>query len=225
MITDRLQDMLFLPLSMIAFNQCNALIEMLDNIQSEADKDLWKFQWNSSGCSTRKVYLELNKYPKAPVIFKWIWKSPCLSKHKFFFWLMIQDRVNTRDLLTRKNFHVESTSCVLCDDSVLETMPHLFFSCKFSTEFWEKLGETRETELQLNEMIMEAKNRSVNSFFKIAMMAGCWSLWNHRNKIIFDNEQRNLNTCYMFFKLAIEDIRHRVKPSLKEGMQNWLDNL
>ena len=134
-------------------------------------------------------------------------------------------RSNTRDLLTRKKIHVESKSCVLCDASVLETMPHLFFSCTFSVEFWDKLGETWDMNLQLNAMIMEAKNRSINSFFKIAMMAGCWSLWNHRNKIIFDNEQRSMNTCYNFFKSAIEDIRHRVKPSLKEGMQTWIDSL
>ena len=138
---------------------------------------------------------------------------------------MIQDRVNTRDLLTRKKIHVETTSFVLCDDSVLETMPHLFFSCKFSMEFWNKLGESWDIELQFNDMIMDAKNRSGNNFFKIAMMAGCWSLWNHRNKIIFDNEQRSMNTCSAFFKASIEDIRHRVKPSLKEGMQAWIDNL
>lgn len=112
-INDRLQNLFFLPLSMIAFDQSNELKEMLNNIQNDGDKDLWKFPWNSPGYSTRKVYLELNKYPKALVIFKWIWKSPCLPKHKLFFWLMIQDKINTRDMLTRKNF-MSNQQIVFC---------------------------------------------------------------------------------------------------------------
>jgi hypothetical protein len=39
---------------------------------------------------------------------------------------MLQDRLNTGDLLVRKNFHVEDPTCVLCDDDTLETLTHLF---------------------------------------------------------------------------------------------------
>ena len=44
----------------------------------------------------------------APVLMRWIWKSCVLPKHKFFFWLLLQDRLNTRDPLARKNFTVSS---------------------------------------------------------------------------------------------------------------------
>ena len=74
-------------------------------------------------------------------------------------------------------------------------------------------------------MLIEAKNRSHNPFFKLSMIAGCWSIWNHRNKIIFDNEQRSMAACLDLFKLSVSLIQHRVKPSLKEGMQDWLDLL
>jgi hypothetical protein len=57
------------------------------------------------------------------------------------------------------------------------------------------------------------------------MMAGCWSIWNQRNSIIFDNVQRDLDSCFNFFKTSLGLIRHRIKPSLKEGMQDWLDTL
>ena len=74
MINDRLQDIFFLPLSIIGFEQYNELRDMINNIPNGAEMDMWKFHWNSPGYSTRKVYLELNKYPEVHVVFKWIWK-------------------------------------------------------------------------------------------------------------------------------------------------------
>uniref|UniRef100_A0A0A8ZD98 Reverse transcriptase zinc-binding domain-containing protein n=1 Tax=Arundo donax TaxID=35708 RepID=A0A0A8ZD98_ARUDO len=32
-----------------------------------------------------------------------MWKSCAQGKHKFFFWLLLKDRLNTRNLLKRKN--------------------------------------------------------------------------------------------------------------------------
>ena len=104
-------------------------------------------------------------------------------------------------------------------------MLHLFFSCDFSQNFWWKINEEWNTDLEFIDMLMEAKRRSSNPFFKIAMIAGCWSIWNHRNSIIFDGNHRDPDLCYDFFKASVHDIRHRVKPSLKEGMQSWIDLL
>jgi hypothetical protein len=54
------------------------------------------------------------------------------------------------------------------------------------------------------------------------MTAGCWSIWNHKNKIIFDRIRRDMQVCYHSFKGYVEIVRHTAKPSLKEGMQpSW----
>jgi hypothetical protein len=87
------------------------------------------------------------------------------------------------------------------------------------------LGIEWNTDLQIMEMLTEANDRSNNIFFKESMMVGCWSIWNQRNRIIFENDQRDIETCFAFFKLSISQVRHRVKPSLKEGMQDWIDHL
>jgi hypothetical protein len=81
-------------------------------------------------------------------------------------------------------------------------------------------GATDALDFDLINMIIDAKNRSSNLFFKEALMCGCWSIWNERNGIIFDGKYRYLNRCYSFLKSSVGMIRHRVKPSLKEGMQN-----
>ena len=124
-----------LPLSLIASDKHDSLVEMINQISESNSVDSWCFPWNGENYSTKKVYTALTKATDAAPPFKWIWKSPCLPKHKLFFWLLIQDRLNTKDMVDRKHFYVESTDSVLCDLSSRETMDHLFFTCDFSRFF------------------------------------------------------------------------------------------
>jgi hypothetical protein len=44
----------------------------------------------------------------APQMFSWLWESACQAKNKSFFWLLMHDRLNTRNWLGRKNFVLPS---------------------------------------------------------------------------------------------------------------------
>jgi hypothetical protein len=44
-----------------------------------------------------------------------------------FFWLLLNDQLNTRNLLHRKCFNIPSTNCVLSSNDLEETQKHLFF--------------------------------------------------------------------------------------------------
>jgi hypothetical protein len=57
------------------------------------------------------------------------------------------------------------------------------------------------------------------------LIAGCWSIWIQRNNMIFEHHNRDLWACFDHFKVSISTIRHKIKPSLKEGLQDWLDHL
>jgi hypothetical protein len=61
-----------------------------------------------------------------------IWKSCNLPWQKFFAWLLMNHRLNTKDLMTHKHSYVEFNDCVLCDNCPQETLMHLFFECNFS---------------------------------------------------------------------------------------------
>jgi hypothetical protein len=64
--------------------------------------------------------------PNQPIMIH-LWKSKCLPKLKFFAWLLIMDRLNTKDLMSRKHWHIEGgVNCVLCTGNVGETRDHLF---------------------------------------------------------------------------------------------------
>jgi hypothetical protein len=71
-------------------------------------------------------------------------------------------------------------------------------------------------------MIMDGKQRNTLHFFNESVILGSWSLWNHRNNIIFDNEERSLDTCFSMFTEYFKQVIQRAKPGLKEGMQDWL---
>jgi hypothetical protein len=45
-----------------------------------------------------------------------------------FYWLLLQDRLNTRGLLKRKNMKLESYTCELCLLQMEEKLKHLFLS-------------------------------------------------------------------------------------------------
>jgi hypothetical protein len=90
--------------------------------------------------------------------------------------------------MVKKNFFLGNQHCVLCNEDSPENMLHLLFQCDFSQNFWWKIGEEWNTELNVIEMIMHAKQRSLNRCFNEAMIAGCWSIWNERNSIIFGDK-------------------------------------
>jgi hypothetical protein len=55
------------------------------------------------------------------------------------------------------------------------------------------------------------------------MIAG-WSIWCHRNAIIFDGASPYLGRWREGFKVELLLIIHRAKPSTKELLIDWLSN-
>jgi hypothetical protein len=55
----------------------------------------------------------------------WIWESKCIPKIKFFAWLLLNNRLNTRNMLRRRKVLEEGYNCVMCQYNVEETIEHL----------------------------------------------------------------------------------------------------
>lgn len=63
----------------------------------------------------------------APLIFKKMWSSKCTPRIKFFAWLMLADRLNTRSMLLRHHYNVQPNAfCVLCDRDIEQDILHLY---------------------------------------------------------------------------------------------------
>jgi hypothetical protein len=100
-----LECLFHLPYSQEAFqefqmpeNIChNAVIKIQEGNQYQ-----WSYIWGNNSFSSQNAYKVLIGFKPAPQIFTWLWKSSCQPKHKLFFWLLLHDRLNTRNLLGRK---------------------------------------------------------------------------------------------------------------------------
>ena len=74
--------------------------------------------------------------------FGWLWKAKSPIKFKMFGWLLLVDRLNTRNMLKRRHFVVMggNYACMFCQNPPEETVEHLFFHCTFSKECWWRLN-------------------------------------------------------------------------------------
>ena len=126
----------FLPLSQQAFQEFESLHVRLQLIPyDDTATDRWVPTWGSKYTS-RRFYSHIFSIVEAHPIFKAGWKSKCIPHIKFFAWLVLVDRLNTKSMLRRRHLNIQnSIFCVMCNDGEEET-EHLFFDCPFAQECW-----------------------------------------------------------------------------------------
>jgi hypothetical protein len=144
-----------LPVYPEAMTEIGALQEASRDIDfALANSERWTYIWGSSHYTSQKYYQYCFKDIIPHVAFKWIWKSKCTPKFKFFCWLLLSDRLNTRNMLKRRQMHLNASfNCPMCSNSTEETVEHLFFHCPFSKSCYGKLQmkwDSQGTRLEYN---------------------------------------------------------------------------
>jgi hypothetical protein len=75
-----------------------------------------------------------------------------------FAWLLLRDRLNTRDLLQRRHWKVtDDTHCELCPARIYEDRVNLSFDCNFSRRVWTYLLIERPDSDDIQVLVSEAK--------------------------------------------------------------------
>jgi hypothetical protein len=174
------------PLSVQAHHQ---LLELQNFILTRNDapaRDQWVYAWGNSRFSTSKAYKALSGERSTLPDFLWIWKSKCQMKHKVFFWLLLKDRLSTRDLLRRKNLPLDSYACELCILQRPETTNHLFLRCNFAKACWDSIGVTAVTSRHMPRAFRAIKDKLAVPFFMEIIILMTWSLWRTRNDWFFN---------------------------------------
>ena len=137
-----LDSIFHLPLSLEDHAELLDLQSFVQEIDYAPDtKDSWTFLWGNHSYSSRRYYKLVFQNLHTSPIFAKIRKSKCTPRLKFFAWLIFVDQLNTKNMLSRRHFNVQQNSwCVLCAANIEEDIHHLFFSCRFATECWGRLG-------------------------------------------------------------------------------------
>jgi len=88
--TATLHDLFNLPLSVEAYNQLQELQLEFSTIALNEMNDNWVYIWGSAQFSSSKAYKTLTGHSQVEPIFRWLWKTSCQGKHKFFSgWLLL----------------------------------------------------------------------------------------------------------------------------------------
>jgi len=135
MQADDLSELFNLPLSEQAVDELLSMqIDIQRVLYDVNDTDIWSFLWGDSKYTSRRFYKLAFKHLAVPPIFSWVLEvKKCIPRLKFFAWLILMDRFNTRDMLQRRNFNVQpNIHCVMCNDQAGEDLAHLFFDCPFA---------------------------------------------------------------------------------------------
>jgi hypothetical protein len=125
-------DLFHLPLFNEAFAQFQELSAIIVHVDLQEGNDVWSYIWGSTQFASNYAYSHLAGTRQVHPVYSWLWSSSYQPKRKLFFWLLLKDRLSTREQLRRKNMVLDEYSCVLCRHSAPEESLHLFFHYPFA---------------------------------------------------------------------------------------------
>jgi hypothetical protein len=96
--------------------------------------------------------------------------------------------LNTRELLRRKNIHLDDYSCVHCASNVEEILFHLLFDCPFCNYMLEYSWKSFRF-FKLSRFNFEYL------FFLEILITMCSSIWSVRNDVIFRGLPTSVHRC------------------------------
>jgi hypothetical protein len=149
-----------------------------------------------------------------------IWKSKSLPKLRVFSWLLIRDRLNTKDLMSRKNWLIDGGSdCVLCSQHVVGTRYHMFFTCPFALACWNCIGITWDCSKPIS-----ARSLFTSPCFMEIVSSATWNFWKERNDLIFRNQVPSLGRWRVRFQNDLLLHQYIVKPALVHALMIWIQS-
>jgi hypothetical protein len=151
---------------------------------------------------------------------EFVWRSYAPSKVKFFMWLLVQSRIQSRAaLLAKKIIQPVDAHCAICSAPV-ENTSHIVLGCSFARRFWEAIGVPPCAALEVNQLHAlpgVLKGPTASTFTALC----CWNIWKHRNGVVFNGERPCLHrlaaTCISDAVLW----RERVPHSLRADADTW----
>lgn len=168
--------------------------------------------------------LLLGSHQVIPAI-TWLWKSCSQLKHKIFFWLLIMNRLNTREMLLRKSFFIEDYTCPVCNTFTLESRDHLFFHCRFAQHCWQYIcPQWTPVDSHIQGQIHNIRQKLNLPFAMDIIIHVSWAIWNTRNDFIFNNVKPSLYACRQRLKQELKLLTYRATRKSLAALPQWVES-
>ncbi|XP_078158176.1 uncharacterized protein LOC144553858 [Carex rostrata] len=152
--------------------QINASLSLRDAVAANQDlitdhalvfteqQDDLRWNWGPT-YSAKSVYTLLMGGGRISWPFKQIWKQHIPPTVKIFTHLLLLDKMLTREVMMRRNFHC-TAECEMCDGHEVESSFHLFFVCGYAMQVWNRvLPGTAISMLTLRDIVQDSWLASV----------------------------------------------------------------
>jgi hypothetical protein len=117
------------------------------------------------------------------------------NEHKVLSWLLLMDRIPTKDILRRRNMHLDSYTCEMCILQRPETSVHLILRCNFTKACWASIGVSVATSTSTAQILYRIRRRLQVPFFMEVIILMSWCIWTTRNEWIFRNIDPTVESC------------------------------
>ncbi|XP_074271200.1 uncharacterized protein LOC141595125 [Silene latifolia] len=136
-----------------------------------------------------------------------IWKVSLWPRVKLFFWQMCSEALATKANIAAR-IRGECSSYLFCS-YFIESSLHLFRDCGVAKWVWEELGIEYGTEGEGGDIrdLVEQVWKEMSATECGTFMVGCWAIWEHRNKVTFDEA-----------RVDPKGVVRRVRDVLHEGI-------
>ncbi|XP_037427324.1 uncharacterized protein LOC119292673 [Triticum dicoccoides] len=224
-----LHETFHLPLSVQAMQEIRDLQQEVRHVGNATDPtphDNWTCCWGSVDFKAIKYYKFYFREVHAHQSYKWLWAARSTLKIKVFGWLLLSDRLNTRNMLKRRHYNIgDDYNCLLCDQQIEETVEHMIFQCPFSQRCWSILGITwQQTGSRLRWISMAAHDWSSPMFMDVFLQAA-WSIWKERNNKHFRSIPPAILSWLQRFKHDFALLQHRTREDVRDFILSFVISL
>ena len=141
---------------------------------SSDGKDRWEYIWGTGYFSCSKAYKHLKGHGNSPCFQVAMEVSLSTETQNLLFWLLMQDKLSTIEILRRRITVLEDYGCAVCRTGLEETVEHLFLKCPFSIQCWASLNLNSPINLQHLQILEVFRTRLQVPFFMEIIISMCY---------------------------------------------------
>jgi len=145
------------------------------------------------------------------LVFQSLYGGLKLFHHRFFFaWRVMLKGVPTKVNLRHRRVLLNNYGCALCGEQE-ESVSHLFFDCKVASKVWNMCNNwvrilnvhyNQPYESFLHFHVLELNHKG-NDIWKGVWVVVMWSIWKHRNNVVFNNAISDAEEIFCMAQLRV----------------------